>query len=500
MSDRRDRSRHVRLAGTVATALTLSVAVAGTGALLPVAPAVAGPVEVKAPEVPGFADVISAVTPAVVSVRVKSRSPSSAPRGDSGHGIARPFGGNPIEHLFDSLRGADPDGTGGGGIRPVAQGSGFFISQDGYVVTNDDVVADGNSFEVILSDGTTLDAKLVGEDARTDLAVLKVAASDRKFTYVAFADDSKVRIGDWIVAVGNPYGLGGTVTAGIVSARGRDVGAAPYDDFIQFDAPVNRGDAGGPAFNLSGQVVGVNAALFSPVGGSVGIAYAIPSSTVSHVAQELIRNGSIRRGWLGVALQPVTRDIADSVGMKSARGALVADVDPHAPARSAGLSAGEIITSVDGKNVSDPRDLASAIGALHPGETVKLGIWHDGAASTASVRLGSMPSAKAGGPSAPGAPPGDMASSPLGKFGLKVVASEEGRGAVITDIAADSVAEHRGLRAGDVILSVDGKPAKSADDILGSIRAAAKKGRKAVLFRLENGNRSRFVALPVNLG
>ena len=330
--------------------------------------------------------------------------------------------------------------------------------------------------------------------------MLKVVDPQRKFTYVAFADDSKVRVGDWVVAVGNPYGLGSTVSAGIVSGRGRDVGAAPYDDYIQFDAPVSRGDAGGPAFNLSGKVVGVNAALFSPAGGHVGIAYAIPASTAGKVAQELIRNGSIRRGWLGVSLQPVTREIAASLGMDRAEGALIADLDPKAPGREAGLHPGEVITSVDGEPVSAPRDLAAAIGARHPGDTVRLGVWTDGGASSVSARLGSMPRAKLERSQAPEDASADFTASPLGRFGLMAVASGTGRGVVITGVAPGSVADHQGLRPGDVVVSVDGRSVKSADEIAGAVSTAAGKGRKAVLLRLENASRSRFVALPVDMG
>ncbi len=486
-SNRRSGGRSI---GTIAAAAGLSAAAAGL-ALLPCAAAAAGPVSVAAPKVPGFADVIAAVSPAVVSVRVQSVASPGRPAPARSQGAPSR---NSVEQLFDRLRGADGD------VRPVAQGSGFVISEEGYVVTNDDVVAGGTTFEVVLDDGTDLDAKLVGEDARTDLAVLKILKPDRKLTYVAFADADTVRVGDWIVAVGNPFGLGGTVSAGIVSARGRDVGAAPYDDFIQFDAPVNRGDAGGPVFDLSGRVVGVNAALFSPVRGTMGVAYAIPASTAGKVVNELIENGSVDRGWLGVALQPVTPDIAASVGLDRAHGALVADIDPKAPARDAGLEPGEVIVSVDGKPVADPRDLALAIGARHPGDTVRLGVWRDGAASTVTVSLAATPGAKAGPSPAPDAAAGDFAGSPLGKFGLVVVASESGQGAVITDIAPDSVADRRGLGAGDVILSVDGRAVTSAHDIVAAISSAIGKGRKAVLIRLENGNRSRFVALPVDMG
>lgn len=490
--------RTIRTSGRLwqwALALLLTAGMTAGAAFVP-ATAMAGPVEVNAPKVPSFADVIAAVTPAVVSVRVQAKSSAGQANG-SRNGPAAFLGENPIASLFEEMRnGVDPDGD----IRPVAQGSGFFISGDGYVVTNDDVVSGGDSFQVVLNDGKMLDAKLVGEDARTDLAVLKVIKPKQSFTYVAFADDSKVRIGDWVVAVGDPNGLGGTVTAGIVSARGRDVGAAPYDDFIQFDAPVNRGDVGGPTFDLSGQVVGVNAALFQLGGGSMGVAYAVPSSTVKQVVDEIIKNGSVERGWLGVALQPVTRDIADSVGLSQAEGALVADVDANTPAATAGLKAGEIITSMNDKPVGAPRDLAAEVSALHPGQTVQLGVWHDGKTRTVSVKLGKMPTAQPPKPMAPARSSDDFSSSPLGKFGLRVVPAESGGGVVVTDVEPESSADQRGLRPGDVVLAVNGKAVKSADDVTSAIADAAKQGRRAVLFKLENGNQTRFVALPINMG
>ncbi|HET7411757.1 MAG TPA: Do family serine endopeptidase [Pararhizobium sp.] len=463
-------------------------------AFLTAAPALAAPVHVEAPNAPSFANVVEAVSPAVVSVRVQGDNASNGGLG---------LGSNPVQHFLESLK---PHGSGNSGagseVRPVSQGSGFIISSDGYVVTNDDVVAGGDSYQVILNDGTALDAKMIGEDERTDLAVLKVDGKGRKFTYVGFADDKNVRIGDWLIAVGNPFGLGGTVTAGIVSARGRDVGAYPYDDFIQFDALVNRGDTGGPAFNLNGEVVGVTATVFSPAGGSAGIAFAIPASTVKRVASDLISNGVVKRGWLGVELQPVDRDVAESVGLPTPAGALIANVQPKTPANEAGLTAGDVVTSVNGRPVRDPHDLARVVGMLHPGDTVKLGIWRDGASKTVPVKLGSPPEIerRAGHAAAGGTPVPADADSPLGKFGLTVVPSDNGQGAVVTDVGNDSAADQRGLRPGDVILSVNGTAVHSGRDILAAISTAAKEGRKAALLRVENGARSRFVALPIDMG
>ncbi len=312
------------------TVAGLAAAVLATGIPLQLTPSYAEAVKVEAPSVPSFANVVDAVSPAVVSVRVESRiKPVSE---EEGNGFSFDFGGRNFDDVPDALKpffrqfgeeqgrrgppGARPGGPGQhdekGRLRPVAQGSGFFISEDGYIVTNNHVVADGAAFVAVMKDGTELEAKLIGKDPRTDLAVLKVDGKGKKFTYVNWADDNNVRVGDWVVAVGNPFGLGGTVTAGIVSARGRDIGSGPYDDYLQVDAAVNRGNSGGPTFNLSGEVVGINTAIFSPSGGSVGIAFAIPASTAKDVVADLMKNGQVSRGYLGVQIQPVNKDIADS--------------------------------------------------------------------------------------------------------------------------------------------------------------------------------------------
>ncbi|MGT2466398.1 S1C family serine protease [Mesorhizobium atlanticum] len=329
------------------------------------------------------------VSPAVVSVKVKAKIQPTADNGsDWGSEGMDNLPDNPqLRRFFKEFRGFGGQGGGqqfgmrpfnhrnhgNGEPRPVAQGSGFFISEDGYLVTNNHVVSEGSDFSVVTKDGKEFDAKLIGTDPRTDLAVLKVNGGGTKFTYVDFADDSKVRIGDWVVAVGNLFGLGGTVTAGIVSARGRDIGAGPYDDFIQIDAPVNRGNSGGPTFNLNGQVVGINTAIFSPSGGSVGIAFDIPASTAKQVVQDLMKSGSVQRGWLGVEIQPVTKDIAESLGLRSEKGALVSSAQDAGPGKKAGIAAGDVITQVDGKDVAlaegtrphDRRLFAGQVGRRH---------------------------------------------------------------------------------------------------------------------------------------
>jgi serine protease Do len=454
-------------------------------------------VHVAAVQQPGFGDVVEKVSPAVVSVRVKG---AVQPASDTG-GVPNGFQDLPPDHPLNRFF-RDFGGRGDGGQphrqgpqRMQGQGSGFFISEDGFVVTNNHVVDDGDSFQVVLNDGTEMDAKLIGKDARTDLAVLKVEPT-RKFTYVAFADDSKVRVGDWVVAVGNPFGLGGTVTAGIISANGRDIGSGPYDNYFQIDAAVNRGNSGGPAFNLSGEVIGINTAIFSPSGGNVGIAFAIPASTAKEVVDDLMQDGKINRGWLGVQIQPVTQDVADSLGLSQAKGALVNDPQAGGPAVKAGIKAGDVITAINGVPVDSPKDLARKVAHIVPGTKSDFTIWRDGAAQTISVSIEPLTDTvqKAE------AKPAEAEPQKLADFGLTVIPNDKGDGVVVTDVDPDSAAAERGLSNGDVIVSVNAAAVKSSDDVAAAIAAAGKNGRKAVLMQIEGENGSRFVALPVAKG
>ena len=398
----RTRKRLLAAAASIAIAGAIGVGALTSGT----SPVLADAVRVEAPQVPSFADVVERVSPAVVSVKVKAKIQPTADDGSDDQDGFDNLPNNPqLRRFFKEFRGfGDQGGQNEDGHRrfghrdrnndqprPVAQGSGFFISEDGYLVTNNHVVEEGTAFTVVTNDGKELDAKLVGTDPRTDLAVLKVDGGG-KFTYVDFADDSKVRVGDWVVAVGNPFGLGGTVTAGIVSARGRDIGAGPYDDFLQIDASVNRGNSGGPTFNLNGQVVGINTAIFSPSGGSVGIAFDIPASTAKQVVGDLMKSGAVQRGWLGVEIQPVTSDIAESLGLKSNNGALVSSAQDNGPGKKAGITAGDVITQVDGKDVASPKELARLIGAYSPGKSVDVTVWRDGKSETPKVDLGKLPS------------------------------------------------------------------------------------------------------------
>jgi len=504
----RNRSRLLAAAASLAIAGAIGFGAVTTGT----APVLADAVKVDAAQVPSFADVVEHVSPAVVSVRVKAKV---QPMSDDGNGFFQGPDGfdnlpdnHPLKRFFKEFRFGDRDGPSrrfdrrdrhNDRPRPVAQGSGFFISEDGYLVTNNHVVEEGSAFTVVTNDGKELDAKLIGADPRTDLAVLKVDGGSQKFTYVDFADDSRVRVGDWVVAVGNPFGLGGTVTAGIVSARGRDIGAGPYDDFIQIDAAVNRGNSGGPAFNLSGQVVGINTAIFSPSGGNVGIAFAIPATTAKQVVQDLMKNGSVERGWLGVEIQPVTDDIAESLGLPNAKGALVANAQGDSPAKKAGIVPGDVITQVDGKDVASTKELARLIGAYTPGKSVDVTVWRNGKSETVKVDLGALPKsdkqASADDQSATPAKPDTLAD-----LGLTVTKADDGKGLVVTDVDPDSDAADRGIQPGDVITAVNSEEVTGVDDISKAMADAAKAGRKSVFVQITRDDANRFVALPIAKG
>jgi serine protease Do len=366
-------------------------------------------------------------------------------------------------------------------------------------VTNNHVVDHAQSVKVTTDDGTIYTAKVIGTDKKTDLALIKVDGK-KDFTYVKFAD-ALPRVGDWVVAVGNPFGLGGTVTAGIVSARGRDIGAGPYDDYIQIDAPINKGNSGGPAFDMNGNVIGVNTAIYSPSGGSVGIGFDIPSATAKLVVAQLKDKGYVTRGWLGVQVQPVTADIGDSLGLKQARGAMVDNPQDGSPAAKAGIEAGDVITAVNGADVMDARDLARNISMIAPGTSVKLEVLHQGQAKTLTVALGEMPNdrqASAGEQQAR-----DMAGTPRLGLQLAPAADVDGsgdKGVVVTAIDPDGPAAEHGFRTGDIILNVAGKSVSSVGDVRAALNAAKDSGKHSVLMRVKTADATRFVALPLAKG
>jgi len=468
--------------------------------------------EVRKVERPvGCADIVERVKPSVISVMVnineKLAKDDSANNNDDS-----PFQpGSPMERFFRRFGGPDgmPPGLRGGprGRGAVTgQGSGFFISPDGYAVTNNHVVDSADKVEVTTDDGKTYIAKVIGTDARTDVALIKVEGGSN-FPFAKLSD-GKPRIGDWVLAVGNPFGLGGTVTAGIVSASGRDIGNGPYDDFIQIDAPVNKGNSGGPAFNTEGEVMGVNTAIYSPSGGSVGIAFSIPASTVKNVIAQLKDKGSVSRGWIGVQIQPVTSDIADSLGLKKAEGALVAEPQANGPAAKAGIESGDVITAVNGDSVKDARELARTIGALAPGNAVKLNVLHKGQDKVVNLTLGQLPNtleAKADNDNDNGDKGGATRGTDVPKLGLSLapansVAGAGKDGVVVTEVDPKSAAAERGFKEGDVILEVAGKSVTNAGDVREAINAARTDNKNSVLMRVKSGGSLHFVAVPLAKG
>ena len=486
------RSLRAALLGAVAV-FALGAAALEYGALSP-GYAIAATTQTS-PGPASFADVVDRVKSSVVSVKVKVADGGETDFESQDNPHFAP--GGPFDRFFRHF--GMPDGNDGEAPTPhrqrhptTAQGSGFFISADGYIVTNNHVVDHATEVTVTTSDGKTIAAKVIGTDPKTDIALLK-AKDAATYPFVNFASQTP-RVGDWVIAVGNPFGLGGTVTAGIVSARGRDIGSGPYDDFLQIDAPVNHGNSGGPTFNTDGDVVGVNTAIFSPSGGSVGIGFAIASDVVKNVVEQLKETGSVARGWLGVEIQAVTPELADSLGVKKASGALVAKETAGSPAASAGVKVGDVITAVNAEEVADPKDLARRIAALGPKKSADLAIWRNGAPQTIAVTLGAMPMDKEANAETP-AKPED--SSPLAKLGLTLERARGGaEGVAVTDVDPNSVAADHGLQAGDVILEAGGKPATRPADVAEAFAAAKTDGHKSVLLRVKSGDSVRFVALP----
>ena len=488
-------SHSLRAALLGAVALAALGGVAFETGVVPVSAAVASAQQPAAGPA-SFADVVDRVKPAVVSVKVKLADADTVDDEDSGPGMPDVPHNSPFYHFF--RRFGMPDGGGDGDHAPrhhltQAQGSGFFISGDGYIVTNNHVVDHATEVTITTSDGKTMPAKVIGVDSKTDLALLKAQGND--FPFVKFATQSP-RVGDWVIAVGNPFGLGGTVTAGIVSARGRDIGSGPYDDFLQIDAPVNHGNSGGPTFNADGDVVGVNTAIFSPSGGSVGIGFAIASDVVKNVVQQLKDNGSVTRGWIGVEIQQVTPDLADNLGLKDTAGALVAEAQKGSPAAAAGVKSGDVITAVDGETVADPHDLARRIAALGPKQTAKLSVVRDGSPTTIDVTLGTMPNEKTASAETRNSDSDTNDNSAIAKLGLTLRAAHGQAGVIVTDVDPDGAAAEKGLKQGDVILEVAGKPVSKPSEVADAVTAAKSDGKKSVLMHIKSGDGVRFVTLP----
>jgi serine protease Do len=442
-----------------------------------------------------FADLAEKVTPAVVNVSTTQSVDRSERR------MQRfPFPeGSPFDEFLkrffeqQSYRG-DP-------AKMTALGSGFIIDPAGYVVTNNHVVGKADKIDVTLTDGRKFDAKLIGRDEKTDLALLKIE-SEKPLPFVSFGDSDKMRVGDWVMAVGNPFGLGGTVTAGIVSARGRDIHSGPYDDFLQIDAAINRGNSGGPTFGMSGEVVGVNTAIYSPNGGSVGIGFAIPASIAKPVIAELREHGRIDRGWLGVQIQEVTPEIASSLGLDAAKGAIVADVTPDSPAAKAGVKQGDVILSFDGQNIDRLKDLTLQVASQKAGDKVSLTVWRDGGKRELQAAIGRMPSDRIA------QADGDSTAQSRGALGLALApltpelrqrfGLEDGtKGVVVTAVRPDSPAAEIGMRPGDVVLKVNQTPVNAPRQVADQLAKARKDGRSTVLLLIAREDSQRFVALPL---
>jgi serine protease Do len=461
-----------------------------------------------------FADIVDRVKGSVVSVHVVGGGAKTAqlpapnqkappPRGRGAP--EQPFGGipglpedHPLNEFFKNL----PRGGQGGGNQPaLAQGSGFVISEDGYVVTNNHVIENASKIQLSFDDASAkVDAELVGTDQRTDIALLKIKSPGRKLPFVKLAPKDP-RVGDWVIAVGNPFGFGGTVTAGIVSALARDVGSGPYD-YLQIDAAVNRGNSGGPTFNLDGEVIGVNTAIYSPSGGSVGIAFAVPSKTVNDVVNQLKTSGSVSRGWLGVKIQNVDEDTAASLGLGETRGALINEVTTDGPAARAGLKNGDTILTVNGDKISDSRDLARKIASLAPNATADVVVLRGGKEQQVPVKLGDFKDANgpASTPAKADPTPKPAVTTDLDALGLKLSASKGRDGVTIAEVDSNSDAALKGLRAGDTIIEVSSQPVSTVEDVSKGLAEASKLGRRALLLRVRSGDQTRFVAVQLKKG
>jgi len=452
-----------------------------------------------------FADLAEKLLPTVVNISTSQTLKAAGPK------LSLPDlpPGSPLEDLFkDFLQNnrALPRHV-------TSLGSGFIIDPTGYVITNNHVIADADQITVTLNDGTSLPAKLVGRDEKTDLALLKVKPS-KPLPATRLGDSDHARVGDWVIAIGNPFGLGSTVTAGIVSARNRDINAGPYDDFIQTDAPINRGNSGGPLFDMDGTVVGVNSAIFSPTGGSVGIGFSIPSNLVKDIIGQLKKYGATRRGWVGVSIQQITPEIAQGMGLPSSAGALISSVDAGGPAAKAGLKNGDVVVAFDNKPIADNRALPRIVADTPAGKTVNVDVLRGGKKQTVKLtvaKLQDQEKRKEAPPKTAQAPQPPKPKSKVAQLGLSLSAIDADtrnqykipsdiHGVLVTDVDPESAAADKNLRPGDIIVEVQNQAVRTPDDIAKKVEADAKAGRKLEMLLVNRGGQVTFVALPLTGG
>ena len=482
--------------------------------------------QIQLQELPSVADLADRLLPAVVEITIESgggATPEAAPGSDETPPGAEPGEpspndapgdeSNPFKDFFDEFMKRAP---GGDGQPPQQQqkmtsmGSGFVIDSSGIIVTNNHVVEGAETIEVHFHDDTILKAELVGRDPKTDVAVIRVKPK-KPLPTVSFGDSDKLRVGEWVLAIGNPFGLGGSVSLGIVSARNRDINAGPYDDFIQTDAAINKGNSGGPLFNLKGEVMGINTAIFSPSGGSVGIGFSVPSNTVKNVISQLIQYGETRRGWLGVKIQSVTDDIAESLNLDTPRGALVADVTPTGPAEKAGIQSGDVIIEFNGRAINSMRDLPKIVAETPIGEKVPVKVLRKGEEVTLSAEVGRLEDGEKlaesgkGAEKSPSAPAvvtvlGMTVSSITDELRTKYAIDKDLKGAVITEVAKDGPAADKRLEPGDVITEAGEQEVQGAADITARIEEAKKANKTSLLLLVAKGGKQgemRFIALKL---
>ncbi|HEV2162967.1 MAG TPA: DegQ family serine endoprotease [Stellaceae bacterium] len=456
-----------------------------------------------------FADLAARLLPAVVNISTTQTLPDKSEKNGRGPDMPQFPPGSPFEEFFkDFLDKNRPGGQPQSLPRHATSlGSGFIIDPSGLVVTNNHVIADADQITVTLQDDTNFKAEVVGKDSKTDLALLRIKSS-KPLPFVKFGDSDKSRVGDWVLAIGNPFGLGGTVTAGILSARAREINSGPYDDFLQTDAAINRGNSGGPMFDMDGDVIGINTAIFSPSGGSIGIGFAIPASEAKPVIEQIQKYGHARRGWLGVNIQSVTDEIAESLGLDKPKGALIASVFDGGPAQKAGIQPGDVVLTFDGKSVVDMRHLPRIVAETPIDKSVKVTVWRKHKELTFDVKVGELKDnvqqASATTNKAPAPPPGTAVKT----LGLSVAdltpelreryqLANDSAGVVVTDVDKDGPAAEKGMRAGDVITEVAQESVKTPADVVKKVDAATKAGRKSLLLLVDRQGDLRFYALKI---